>query len=68
MDFPIAVYLFCLILYFTRSWQHLHYAVAGACAAGLPLVTILWVSSLAEKFSDNFYYKASSIYYTIMCI
>ncbi len=38
VDFPLPLYIFCAILYFTRSWQNLHYAVATACAFGAPLL------------------------------
>ena len=38
IDFPMPIYIFCAILYFTRSWQALHFAVAGACTFGLPLL------------------------------
>ena len=38
MDFPIALYIFCAILYFTRDWQNLHFAVATVSAFGLPLL------------------------------
>ena len=41
MEFPIALYIFCTILYFTRDWQTLHLAVATACAFGLPLLILV---------------------------
>lgn len=41
MDFPIALYIFCAILYFTRDWQTLHFAVGTACAFGLPLLVFV---------------------------
>ncbi len=38
IDFPAAFYIFCAILYFSRSWQNLHFVVAAACASALPLL------------------------------
>ena len=35
-EIPIGMFVFCLIIYFVRDWQHLHYWTAAACALGLP--------------------------------
>ncbi len=38
IDFPLPLYIFSVFIYFTRSWQNLHYITATACAFGLPLL------------------------------
>jgi hypothetical protein len=35
-EIPIGMFILCLIIYFVRDWQHLHYWTAAACAVGLP--------------------------------
>jgi hypothetical protein len=41
MNFSLSLYIFCAILYFTQNWQALHFEVATACSAGLPLLYFL---------------------------
>jgi hypothetical protein len=66
IDFPLAYYLFCLILYFTRSWQNLHYAIATACTFGIPLLFFVIPESPRWLIMHNRKEEAVKIYLQVL--